>query len=117
MIIPSDDEFLDVGAVVRRADEPGQGEVTFDTAAGGAVSVWWDEDAGSSEIVWREGGTEIVRIEWSDVEQVRLTAMRSGVQLALVIPATAPAAALTVRVEPSGVRFWSALPSSGARDG
>lgn len=118
MIIPSDDEFLDAGAVVVRDDESGQGKVDFGTATGGVVSLWWDEDARSSEIVWREGGgDERARIEWSDVEQVRLTALKDGVQVALVIPATSPAAALTVRVDPSGVRFWSALPSSGALDG
>jgi hypothetical protein len=96
MIVPSDDEWLDVGLVVERSGPDSAASVALGDEGMETGSLWWDEDSWSAEIVLQRGGSQFVRVEWSCVEQIRLEERSGGTAIELVIPLTSPGPALTL---------------------
>lgn len=114
MIVPTDDEWLDVGLVVERNRSDDGASVSMCGGPTEQGELWWEEDSWSAEIVVRRDGVEVVRVEWSRVEQIRLLSSRdgAGATIQLVIPQTAPDPALTLWWQPDlQFRLWTALPS------
>lgn len=96
MIVPSDDEWLDVGLVVERSGTDAVASVAIEGEGTETGSIWWDEDSWSVEIVLLRGGLQFARVEWSCVERIRLDERKGGTAIDLIIPLTSPRPALTL---------------------